>query len=128
MEYGIYTCSEKEHLLHLVAMRRAVGQLLLVVGAASLKVTVLGGSGFVGSRVCKSLVAAGAQVKSVSKSGAAPSWCAGEEWVKSVDWCANELTRGSREKLCEAIGSPDTVVSTVGSVGFEYSSNGLNPD
>jgi len=36
-----------------------------------------------------------------------------------VTWRANELTRGSREALAEAIGSPDVVVSCVGAIGFD---------
>jgi len=86
----------------------------------ALKVTVLGGTGFVGSRVCKALVNSGVDVVSVSTSGAAPKWCEGEEWAKAVDWRANELTRGPREGLVEAIGEqPDAVVSCVGAIGFD---------
>eukprot|EP00967_Tisochrysis_lutea_P021338 scaffold24240_cov27-Tisochrysis_lutea.AAC.3 len=82
-------------------------------------VTVLGGSGFVGSRVCKLLVGEGARVRSVSRSGAPPSWALSEPWVESVEWVANELTKGPREDLEAAIGTPDAVVSCVGAVGFD---------
>lgn len=82
-------------------------------------VTILGGSGFVGSRVCKLLVEQGAQVVSVSKSGKVPADCAGEPWAASVDWRAGDLTRGSREDLLASLGSPDAVVSCVGSIGFD---------
>jgi hypothetical protein len=43
----------------------------------------------------------------------------GEDWVKRVDWIANDLTRGAREDLEAAIGKPEAVVSCVGAVGFD---------
>ena len=88
---------------------RYVAVLLAVSGhsCSALKVAVLGGSGFVGSRVCKTLVDSGANVISVSASGVAPAWAAGEPWAKSVEWKKNELTRGAREVLVESLGSPD---------------------
>lgn len=55
--------------------------------SSSRKVVVLGGNGFVGSRVCKLLVQAGCDVVSVSRSGLPPSWAAGkEDWVSRVTW------------------------------------------
>jgi len=100
---------------------RYVAVLLAVSGhsCSALKVAVLGGSGFVGSRVCKTLVDSGANVISVSASGVAPAWAAGEPWAKSVEWKKNELTRGAREVLVESLGSPDAVVSSVGAIGFD---------
>ena len=50
------------------------------------KVVVLGGNGFVGSRVSKLLVQAGCEVVSVSRSGAPPSWAGKEDWVSGVNW------------------------------------------
>ena len=43
---------------------------------------MVGGSGFVGSRVCKLLVERGADVSAVSQSGAPPEWCANADWAK----------------------------------------------
>lgn len=86
---------------------------------AAPSITVLGGSGFVGSRVCKLLVEGGAAVTSVSPSGKAPEWCRGESWCDSVEWKANDFYRGAREGLEEAIGSPSVMVSCIGSVGFD---------
>lgn len=96
---------------------------LLASAASALKVTVLGGTGFVGSRVCQALATSSRQqaveVVSVSRTGEVPEWCKGEDWTKQVSWVKNEFTRGSREKLQEAIGSPDAVVSCVGAIGVD---------
>jgi nucleoside-diphosphate-sugar epimerase len=89
------------------------------MSASPPSVVVLGGSGFVGSRVCRDLVGQGAKVTSVSKSGAAPSAFAGEAWTSEVDWRACDLLRGPREGISAAIGTPDAVVSCVGAVGFD---------
>jgi len=88
-------------------------------GSAGKKVTVLGGTGFVGSRVCKILQEKGADVTSVSKTGQVPSWCADEDWTKSVNWAAADLLGGGSDQLDAALGKPDSVVSCVGVVGFD---------
>lgn len=99
--------------------------LLLLIGillptASSLSVTVFGGSGFVGSRVCKLLAdKEGATVTSISKSGNAPKWCAGEEWTQKVDWKSADLLSASDATLDGVVGSPDAVVSCVGVVGTD---------
>ena len=95
------------------------GLLLCAAAASALKVTVAGGSGFVGSRVCKYLVDGGADVVALSKSGAPPAWAVSEGWSKSVSWVANDLVRGSMGDLEAAVGKPDAFVSCVGSVGFD---------
>merc|ERR1719401_1666473 len=94
---------------------------LLAPTAAALRVAVLGGSGIVGSRVCRALATSSPSVEvvSVSRSGTVPEWCKGDDWTKQVSWVENELTRGSRQKLQEAIGAPDAVVSCVGAIGFD---------
>ena len=84
--------------------------------ATALRVTVLGGNGYVGQRVCEKLVERGCDVTSISKSGKAPS---GGAWTQSVKWVANDLTRGSRQELEAAVGQPDVAVSCVGTVGFD---------
>lgn len=86
---------------------------------SSLSVTVFGGTGFAGSRVCKLLVEKGASVTSVSKSGTAPKWCAGEEWTSKVEWKSADLLSGDEASLDGAVGSPDAVVSCVGVVGTD---------
>ena len=100
-------------------MFRFLVTLVALQSAAALKVSVVGGSGFVGSRVCKYLVECGEEVTSISKSGAAPEWAAGSEWAGKVNWVANDLTNGPREGVASALGSPDAIVSCVGAVGFD---------
>ena len=92
-------------------MMRAALALLALVPATALRVTVLGGNGYVGQRVCEKLVERGCDVTSISKSGKAPS---GGAWTQSVKWVANDLTRGSRQELEAAVGQPDVAVSCVG--------------
>jgi len=95
---------------------------LLLAGStccAALKVTVVGGSGFTGSRVVQRLVESGAEVTAVSKSGAPPEWAAGSLWASSVSWVANDLTRGPIEGLQSALGQPEVLVSCVGAIGFD---------
>ena len=100
-------------------MARLAALVACVVGLASglRPVTVLGGNGYVGQRVAELLVKKGGlAVRSVSKSGKAPS---DAPWTAEVEWVANDLTRGSREALEAAIGAPEVVISCVGSIGFD---------
>lgn len=87
----------------------------------SLSVTVFGGSGFCGSRVCKMLVDKGATVSSISKSGAPPKWFKDEEWTKQVEWKSADLLSSSDEALDAVVGAPDAVVSCVGAIGTDPS-------
>ena len=85
----------------------------------SLSVTVFGGTGFTGSRVCKLLVDQGHSVSSISKSGVAPKWFSDEEWTKQVEWKSADLLSSNEESLDVVVGSPDAVVSTVGVIGTD---------
>ena len=79
--------------------------------------TVLGGTGFVGSRVCKVLVSKGAEVTSVSRSGSCPSWASEEEWTKEVKWVAADLLGAYTREV--VAGDCDSVVSCVGVVDLD---------
>ncbi|KAL3781344.1 hypothetical protein ACHAWO_010732 [Cyclotella atomus] len=85
-------------------------------------VTVFGGTGFLGSRVCKLLVSRGASsVTSISKSGSVPKWCKDEEWTSKVQWKSVDLlSSGNEAAIDEACGSPTAVVSCVGVVGTDF--------
>ncbi|CAM9615304.1 unnamed protein product [Ascophyllum nodosum] len=75
-------------------------------------VFVAGGSGFVGSEICKQLVAAGCNVIALSRNGAPED---GGSWTKSVKWVkGNALSPDIyRAELLKS----DTVVSCVGGFG-----------
>jgi nucleoside-diphosphate-sugar epimerase len=100
----------------MVLSSTVVALFLCVAPSCALRVTVVGGTGFVGSRVCKSLVDKGAEVTSVSKSGRVPAWAAGEAWTRDVRWASVDLLSGDEAATDAAIGSPDSVVSCVGVV------------
>ena len=97
------------HSAHLRSMLRSLLVFVLSASSEALKVTVVGGTGFVGTRVCKILAEKGAEVTSVSKSGTAPS----EPWASSVTWKAVDLL-GDSAALDAAMGSPDAIVSCMG--------------
>ena len=105
--------------------RRAVAKPLRVVssassGASSQKIAVLGGTGFVGSRVVDILSQAGADVFSVSKSGGGPNGVA-------LD-LSDPASAGA---LAEALQGVDAVVSCVGFNPFggdEAMSRAVNGD
>lgn len=97
----------------------SVALLSSLAPGSSLSVTVFGGTGFTGSRVCKLLVSKGATVNSVSKSGTVPSWCSSEDWTKEVTWRKADLLSGDETALDEAVGNPDAVVSCVGAIGTD---------
>lgn len=83
--------------------------------AAGAKVVVLGGSGFVGSRVCEILVEAGAKVSSVSKTGSKPTkWADGESWVEKVAWNKGDPTA---DDLSPLFSGASAVISCVGVIG-----------
>ena len=85
----------------------------------NLQVTVVGGTGFVGSRVCQILAEQGASVRSISKSGTVPKWCQDETWTSQVTWTAVDLLEASSATLDDAMGKPVAVVSCVGVVGTD---------
>ena len=83
------------------------------------RVTVFGGTGFVGSRVCATLVEKGATVTSISKSARVPEWASDEPWTTSVNWISADLLASDPDQLASSTGSPDAVVSCVGVVGTD---------
>ena len=89
--------------------------LVLVQACTALRVTVVGGSGFVGSRVCRALVAKdGVEVTSVSKSGRVPPgrWRIGGSCPLGSGRPAQCRRRGYR--CCD--GTPEAIVSCGGVV------------
>lgn len=85
-------------------------------------VAVVGGSGFVGSRVVQILAEKGHSVTAVSKSGKPPAWFPSDaDFASSVDWKALDLLTADDAALDAAIGpsKPDALVSCVGVVGTD---------
>jgi NAD(P)-dependent dehydrogenase (short-subunit alcohol dehydrogenase family) len=101
--------------------------LLLLDAGTALRVAVYGGSGYIGSHVCRALVACGCSVVSVSRSGprtAAPSdafarprrhldrFDADEPWLSQVEWYeADAAVDGAAAALASGI---DAAVSCIG--------------
>ncbi|KAL6863820.1 hypothetical protein ACP4OV_016723 [Aristida adscensionis] len=86
------------------------------------KLLVLGGSGFVGSHVCKEALDRGFAVSSVNRSGK-PS--IGESWTDKVIWNQGDLLEPASFK--DAMDGVSAVVSCVGAFGsnsFMYKVNG----
>ena len=83
------------------------------------QITVIGGTGFVGSKVCELLAGKGVDVTSVSKSGNIPAWCADEDWTKQVKWIATDLEIADENAIDAAVGSPNSLVSCLGVIGTD---------
>mmetsp|Transcript_13110 Transcript_13110/g.19288 ORF Transcript_13110/g.19288 Transcript_13110/m.19288 type:complete len:311 (+) Transcript_13110:157-1089(+) len=82
----------------------------------ALQVTVVGGTGFVGSRVCKLLADQDeVSVTSLSKTGRIPEWCKQDSWTQDVTWKAVDLLSSKDLDM----GNPDVIVSCVGVVGTD---------
>ncbi|KZF21737.1 NAD(P)-binding protein [Xylona heveae TC161] len=86
-------------------------------GAAKRKLVVCGGNGFLGSRICKSAVAHGWDVTSISRSGE-PSWSAvtsspnAPAWSRSVTWEKADILKPTSYK--PLLKGADAVVHTMG--------------
>ncbi|KAG8081824.1 hypothetical protein GUJ93_ZPchr0014g47217 [Zizania palustris] len=84
------------------------------------KIVVLGGSGFVGSAICRAAVSKGIEVVSLSRSGR-PSYS--DPWVDQVTWLAGDVfyTRWD-----EVLVGATAVVSTLGGFGNEEQMKRIN--
>ncbi|CAK0840649.1 unnamed protein product [Prorocentrum cordatum] len=94
-------------------------------GAAGEKVVVLGGSGFVGRRVCERLAEGGAAVTSISRSGSPPPGAGA--WAAKVTWLKGDATSMD---LGPAFAGADAVVSAIGAIGSadDETTNGLTAE
>ena len=91
-----------------------LGLVLPSLGLVPPRVAVWGGSGFVGSRVCRTLVGAGCSVVSLSRTGKPPPWCLSEGWSGEVEWQSADALSFSDDAL--SIGSIDLCVTCVGNM------------
>ncbi|KAK7895093.1 hypothetical protein LTR67_005832 [Exophiala xenobiotica] len=85
--------------------------------AAKKKIIVAGGNGFLGSRICKSAVARGWDVTSISRSGE-PTWSSitaestPPSWSKSVNWAKGDILKPTT--YTTHLKGADAVVHTMG--------------
>ncbi|KAH7668717.1 putative oxidoreductase protein [Dioscorea alata] len=84
------------------------------------KIVVLGGSGFVGTAICKAAVSKGIEVVSLSRSGR-PSYS--DSWVDQVTWVAGDVFYARWD---EVLVGATAVVSTLGGFGNEEQMKRIN--
>ncbi|KAH0450754.1 hypothetical protein IEQ34_021446 [Dendrobium chrysotoxum] len=84
------------------------------------RIVVLGGTGFVGSAICKAAVSKGIEVVSVSRSGR-PSYS--DPWIDQVTWTAGDVFY---VRWDEVLAGATAVVSTLGGFGNEEQMKRIN--
>ena len=101
--------SDTPRLVKVYMLSLAIG----LLAAPSPRFAVFGGTGYLGSRVCKTLVSCGCSVVSVSRSGRAPAWAASEDWSQQVSWLAADVLAAEQITTLPAI---DGAISCVGNM------------
>lgn len=92
---------------------------LLSQPVLSYRVAVFGGSGFIGRRVCESLVASGCEVISVSRSGRPPDYYYSDKYTDQVQWVTHDALPMVDDDSSSSLSFPsglDACVSCVGDV------------
>lgn len=97
-----------------------VGTIDVVADVKTERIVVLGGSGFVGSAICKAAVSKGIEVISLSRSGR-PSYTG--SWVDQVTWVTGDVFYANWE---EVLNRATAVVSTLGGFGSEEQMQRIN--
>ena len=81
------------------------------------KVVVLGGNGFVGSRISQTLAESGNRVVAISRSGTIPSWCKDYDFVNNVEWVSADVN--DAVALQKVLKGASSVISAIGAIGFD---------
>ncbi|XP_062146457.1 uncharacterized protein At1g32220, chloroplastic [Alnus glutinosa] len=92
----------------------------VVADVRSERIVVLGGSGFVGSAICKAAVSKGIEVISLNRSGR-PNYP--NSWVDQVNWIAGDVFYVNWD---EVLVGATAVVSTLGGFGSEEQMQRIN--
>ncbi|KAK6934942.1 NAD(P)-binding domain [Dillenia turbinata] len=92
----------------------------IVADVKTERVVVLGGSGFVGSAICKAAVSKGIEVISLSRTGR-PSYSG--SWVEQVTWLPGDVFYANWD---EVLPGATAVVSTIGGFGNEEQMKRIN--
>ncbi|XP_019156096.1 PREDICTED: uncharacterized protein At1g32220, chloroplastic [Ipomoea nil] len=96
------------------------GTIDVVADVKSERIVVLGGSGFVGSAICKAAVSKGVEVISLSRSGR-PSYS--ESWLDQVTWISGDVFYVNWD---DVLLGATAVVSTLGGFGSEEQMKRIN--
>lgn len=81
------------------------------------KIVVLGGSGFVGSRITQQLSEGGNKVIAISRTGDIPKWAENYDFVNNVEWIAGDINDAAA--MQKVMRGATSVVSAVGAIGFD---------
>ena len=81
------------------------------------KVVVLGGNGFVGSRVTQKLAESGNRVIAISRSGDIPKWAETYDFVNDVEWVSTDVN--DAVALQKVLKGANSVISAIGAIGFD---------
>lgn len=96
------------------------GTIDVVADVKTERVVVLGGSGFVGSAICKAAVSKGIEAISLSRSGR-PSYSS--SWVDQVTWMSGDVFYANWD---EVLAGATAVLSTLGGFGSEEQMQRIN--
>ncbi|KAL3649610.1 hypothetical protein CASFOL_006013 [Castilleja foliolosa] len=97
-----------------------IGTIDVVAEVKTERIVVLGGSGFVGTAICKAALSKGIEVISLSRSGR-PSYL--DSWVDQVTWLAGDVFYANWD---EVLPGATSVVSTLGGFGSEEQMQRIN--
>ena len=85
--------------------------------SAGKKIVVLGGTGFVGSRITQQLSESGNRVIAISRSGDIPEWAKKYDFVNDVEWIQGDVNDALL--MQKVMRGSNAVVSAVGTIGFD---------